>query len=80
MSYIQSLNISIQLSKGTFRRCVIIWQHLSIGLLPSFDETMDWYSSWIWLAYGLEGFYLKNKYILNAITSGVPQKLNGPDG
>jgi len=75
-------NISIQVEQEVlFEAEVIIWQHpfYWYSCPPLMKQWIDLVLEFGW-AYGPGGVYLKNKYILNAITSGGTAETYGPDG
>ncbi|MFT7362297.1 MAG: glutathione-regulated potassium-efflux system ancillary protein KefG [Algoriphagus sp.] len=75
-------NISIQAEQeALFEADVIIWQHpfYWYSCPPLMKQWIDIVLEFGW-AYGPGGVYLKNKYILNAITSGGTAETYGPDG
>lgn len=75
-------NISIQAEQERlFEAEVIIWQHpfYWYSCPPLMKQWIDIVLEFGW-AYGPGGIYLKNKYILNAITSGGTAETYGPEG
>ncbi len=75
-------NISIQTEQEIlFDADVVIWQHpfYWYSCPPLLKQWIDLVLEFGW-AYGPGGVYLKNKYILNAITSGGTAETYGPDG
>ncbi len=75
-------NISIQHEQESlFEADVIIWQHpfYWYSCPPLMKQWIDIVLEFGW-AYGPGGIYLKNKHILNAVTSGGTAETYGPDG
>ncbi len=75
-------NISIQKEQEVlFEAEVVIWQHpfYWYSCPPLLKQWIDLVLEFGW-AYGPGGVYLKNKYILNAITSGGTKETYGLEG
>jgi glutathione-regulated potassium-efflux system ancillary protein KefG len=75
-------NISIQAEQEIlFEADVVIWQHpfYWYSCPPLLKQWIDLVFEFGW-AYGPGGVYLRNKYILNSITSGGSAETYGPDG
>ncbi|MFC3881439.1 NAD(P)H-dependent oxidoreductase [Algoriphagus namhaensis] len=75
-------NISIQKEQEIlFEHEVVIWHHpfYWYSCPPLLKQWIDLVLEFGW-AYGPGGIYLKNKYVLNAITSGGSKEAYGPEG